>query len=40
MIHENLNNQNTYQKLDKNLNPTIMRKLKETIKQPQKYFNR
>ena len=40
MIHESLNNQNTYQKLNKNVNPTIMTKLKETIKQPQKYFHR
>ena len=41
MIYEHLSNQNTYQKLDKNLDPTIMKKLKieKTIKQIQKYFH-
>ena len=28
MIYEHLSNENTYQQLDKNLDPTIMRKLK------------
>ena len=32
MIYEHLRNQNTYQKLDKNLDPAIRKKLK-TIKQ-------
>ena len=29
MIFEYLNNQNTYQKLDKDLNPTVIKKLKK-----------
>ena len=29
MIYEYLNNQNTYQKLDKNLDPTFMERLKK-----------
>ena len=39
MIHEHLSNQTTYQKLDKDLDPTIIRKIEETIKQTQKYFH-
>ena len=30
MIYEHLKNQSTYQKLDKNLDPTVMKKLKKT----------
>ena len=40
MIYEHLNNQNTHQKLDKNLDHTIMKKKLKTIKQKQKYFPR
>ena len=40
MIHEYPNNQNTYQKMDKNLDPTNIKKFKKTIKQTQKYFHR
>ena len=32
MIYEHLSNQNLYQKLDKHLKPTIMKKQKKTIK--------
>ena len=31
MIYEHISNQNTYQKLDKNLDPTIMKKLKKLL---------
>ena len=31
MIYEHLNNQNTYQQLDKNLDPTKMKKLKKLL---------
>ena len=40
MIYEHLNNQSTYQKLDKNLDTTVIEKLKTTIKQIQKHFHR
>ena len=39
IIYERLSSQNTYQKLDKNLDPTIVKKLKKTIKQAQKYLH-
>ena len=38
MIYEHLNNQNTYQKLDKNLDPTIMKKLKKLLNQHKSIF--
>lgn len=38
MIHENLNNQNTYQKLDKFLDPTIMKELKRLLNKHKSVF--
>ena len=38
MIYEYLSNQNTYQKADKNLDPTIMKKLKKLLNK-RKYFH-
>ena len=38
MIYEQLKNQNTYQKLDKNLDPTIMKKLKELLNKHKNIF--
>ena len=38
MIYEHLSNQNTYQKLDKNLDPTIMKKLKELLNKHKSIF--
>ena len=40
MTYEHLNNQKTNQKVDKNLNPTIMKFFFKPIKQKQKYFHR
>ena len=38
MIYEHLSNQNTYQKLDKNLDPTIMKKLKKLLNKHKSIF--
>ena len=38
MIYEHLSNQNTYQKLDKNLDPTIMKKLKKLLNKRKSIF--
>ena len=38
MIYEHLSNQNTYQKLDKNLDPTIMRKLNKLLNKHKRSF--
>ena len=38
MISEHLNNQNTYQKLDKNLDPTIMKTLKKLLNKHKNIF--
>ena len=38
MIYEHLSNQNTYQKLDKNLDPNIMKKLKKLLNKRKSIF--
>ena len=38
MIYEHLSNQNTYQKLDKNLDHTIMKKLKKLLNKHKSIF--
>ena len=38
MIYEHLSNQNIYQKLDKNLDPTIMKKLKKLLNKHKNIF--
>ena len=38
MIYEHLSNQNTYQKLNKNLDPTIMKKLKKLLSKHKSIF--
>ena len=38
MIYEQLSNQNTYQKLEKNLHPTIMNKLKKLLNKHKSIF--
>ena len=38
MIYEHLSNQNTHQKLDKNLDPTIMRKLNKLLNKHKSIF--
>ena len=38
MIYEHLSNQNTYQKLDKNLDPTIMKNLKKLLNKHKSIF--
>ena len=38
MIYEHPNNQITYQKLDKNLDPTIMKKLKKLLNKHKRIF--
>ena len=38
MIYEHLSNQNTYQKLDKNLDPTVMKKLEKLLNKHKSIF--